>query len=280
MPATSARVALDLEWRVGEHDLRARRVRADRLEHRIDSFLRRAVHLVDDADVGHAEVRLTRVVAQLVPWAVGIDDDDVEVGLDERRVVVAAVPEDHVGFLFRRAQDLLVVDAGEDEVSLGEMRLVLLTLLDRRIGGFEVLVVLEALHCLFREISVRHRVAKDGDLLAGLAEQLGDAPGGLALAGPGADRTDRDGGLARNEHRLARRDQTERGAGGERTRADVHHVLVRHVRVGEDDVVDLMLADEFLERGLGQDRNSLPDTATRRARADTCARRCSGSASR
>jgi len=32
---------------------------------------------------------------------------------------------------------------------------------------------------------------------------------------------------------------------------------VRHVRVGEDDVVDLMLADELLEGGLGQDRNSV-----------------------
>ena len=195
------------------------------------------------------------MVAQLVSWTVGIDDDDVDVGLDERRVVVAAVPQDHVGFLFRCVQDLLVVDSGEDEVSLGEMRLVLLTLLDRRIGGFEVLVALEALHGLFREISVRHRMPEDGHLFAGLAEELGDAPGGLALAGPGADRADRDGRLARSEHRLARRDQAVRGAGRERTRADVHHVLVRHVRVREDDVVDLMLPHELLERGLGQDRN-------------------------
>ena len=248
-------VALDLERRVCEHHLRARRIRVDRLENRIDSFLRRAVHLVDDADVRHAEVRLARVVAQLVPWAVRIDDDDVEVGLDERRVVIAAVPQDHVGFLFRRAQDLLVVDAGEDEVSFGEMWLVLLALLDRRIGGFEVLVALEALHGLFREISVRHRMPEDGDLLAGLAEEFGGSPGGLALAGSGADRADRDGRLARSEHRLARRDQAVRSARRERTRADVHHVLVRHVRVGEDDVVDLMLPHELLERGLGQDRN-------------------------
>ena len=177
------------------------------LEHRIDSFLRRAVHLVDDADVRHAQVRLARVVAQLVSGTVRIDDDDVEVGLDERRVVVAAVPEDHVGFLFRRAQDLLVVDPGEDEVSLGEMRLVLLTLLDRRVGGFEVLVALEALHGLFREISVRHRMAQDGDPLAGLAEQFGDASGGLALAGPVRTAQIATVGLRRNEHRLARRDQ-------------------------------------------------------------------------
>ena len=39
-------------------------------------------HLVDDADVGHAQVRLARVVAELVPGAMRVDDDDVQVGLD------------------------------------------------------------------------------------------------------------------------------------------------------------------------------------------------------
>ena len=35
----------------------------------------------------------------------------------------------------------------------------------------------------------------------------------------------------------------------------MHHVLVRDVRVGEDDLVDLVLAHELLELGLGQDRD-------------------------
>ena len=161
------RVALNLERRRREHDTGARIAFADRLEHGVDSLLCRAVHLVHDADVRHAQVRLTRVIAQLVARAVRIDDDDVQVRLDERRVVVATVPENHVGFLFRRAQDLLVVDAREDEVALGEVRLVLLALLDRRIGRLEILVVLEPLHRLFREVAVRHRMAEHRDLLAG-----------------------------------------------------------------------------------------------------------------
>src|SRR2546430_13935517 len=65
---------------------------------------------VDDADVGHAQVRLAGVVAQLVAGAVRIDDDDVQVRLDERRVVVTAVPQHDIRLFLGRAQDPLVVE--------------------------------------------------------------------------------------------------------------------------------------------------------------------------
>ena len=127
----------------------------DRFEHRVDSLLRRAVDLVDDADIGHAQVRLAGVVAKLVTRTMRVDHDDVDVRLDERRVVVAAVPQNDVGFRFGRSQDPLVVDAGKDEIALGEVRLVLLALLDGRIGCVEVLVALEPLHGLPRQVAVR-----------------------------------------------------------------------------------------------------------------------------
>ena len=37
----------------------------------------------------------------------------------------------------------------------------------------------------------------------------------------------------------------------------MHHVLVRDVRVREHDLVDLVFADQFLERRLGEDRYPL-----------------------
>ena len=249
------RIALDDVRGRGEHDPRAGVVGADRVEHRVDAFLRRAVDLVDDADVRHPQVRLARVVAQLVARPVRVDDDDVDVRLDERRVVVAAVPEDHVGLLLGAVEDRPVVDPGEDEVALGQVGLVLLAFLDRRVGGVEVLVALEALHRLRGEVAVGHRVAQDCDAVAGLAQERRDVPGRLALARAGADRADGDDRLGRGQHRLARRDQPERRAGRERARADVHHVLVRHIRVGEDDVLDLVALDQLLELALRRDRN-------------------------
>jgi hypothetical protein len=133
----------------------------DRIEDGVDPVLGGTVDLVDDADICHPQVGLTRVVAELVARPMGVDDHDVQVRADERGVVVAAVPEDDVGFLFGGSQDPLVVDSREDEVALGEMGLVLLPLFDRRVGRLEVLVPLEALDGLLGQVAVGHRVAED-----------------------------------------------------------------------------------------------------------------------
>jgi len=88
------------------------------------------VELVDDDQVGQAEMRLARVVAQLVARPVRIGHHDVEVRPDEREVVVAAVPEDHARLLLGAVEDPLVVHSGEDHVAPGDVGLVLLALLD------------------------------------------------------------------------------------------------------------------------------------------------------
>jgi hypothetical protein len=255
LAADLLRLALDVERRRGEHDARVVRVLVDRVEHEVDPLLRCAVDLVHDAHVGHAQVGLARVVEQLVAGTVRVDDDDVDVGAHERRVVVAAVPEDHVRLLFGLLEDRGIVDPGEDEVAVGQVRLVLLALLDGGVRRLEVVVALEPLHRLRGEVAVRHRMAEHGDALARPAQELGDAARRLALARAGAHRADRDAGLRRGEHRVARREQDVVGARGEHARADVHHVLVGDVRVREDDLVDPVVAHELHEPALRQDRD-------------------------
>ena len=98
------------------------------------------VDLVDDHDVGHPDVGLARVVAALVTGTERVGNDDVEIRPVEREVVVAPVPQDDVGLELRFAQDRLVVDAGVEDPSGVEVRLVLLPLLDRRLVTIEVLV--------------------------------------------------------------------------------------------------------------------------------------------
>ena len=186
-------------------------------------------------------------------------------GPDERRVVVAAVPDDRVRLGLGRLEDRRVVDAREDEVALGEVRLVLLALLDRAVGGVEILVAREALHGLLGQVAVGHRVAEHGDALAALAQEPGDVARGLALAGAGAHGADGDDRLRRREHRLDGREHAVARAGGERARADVHHVLVGDVRVGEDDLVHLALAHDRARgrpRGRSGSRRDSPRPAS------------------
>ena len=241
----------------------------DRVEHGLDAFGRSRVRLVDDADVGHAQVRLARVVAELVPRPVRVADDDVQVRLDERRVVVAAVPDDHVRLLLGPREDGGVVDPGEDEVPLGQVRLVLLALLDRAVRGVEVLVALEALHGLLRQVAVRHRVPQDGDALPRLAQEVRDVPRRLALAGARAHGADRDHGLLRRDHRRARAEQLVVGPRGHGHGADVHDVLVRDVGVGEDDLVHVLAAHQVGQLLLGEDRDPVRVARARqRSRVD------------
>jgi hypothetical protein len=209
-------VLLDLDRRRREHDLGVRVVLPDRGEHRFEPFLRRAVDLVDDADVGQPQVRLAGVVPQFVPRSMGVDDRQVQRRPYEGRVVVAAVPEDHVGLALGRAEDRLVVDAGEDEVALGEVRLVLLALLDRAVGRVEVLVALEPLHRLPCEVAVGHGVAEDGDAPPRVVQERGDPSRRLALPRARANGADRDDRLRRGQHRLGGREQPERRARGQR----------------------------------------------------------------
>ncbi len=255
MPLISDASPFDVEGRGGHDDRRLGVVRADRVEDGVDAGLVGAVHLVHDADVRHAQVRLAGVVAKLVARPVGIDDDEVQVGLHERRVVVASVPHDHVGLLLGGFQDRGIVDARKDEVPLGDVRLVLLALLDRAVGCLEVLVAREALDNLLREVAVGHRVPENGHALPVVSQELSDPAGGLALPRARPDGADRDRGLRGGQRRVVRGEQAELRAGGEREGARVHHVLVGHVGVREDDLVHLVLANQVCELGLGSDRD-------------------------
>ena len=137
-------------------------------QHPLDGGRAGAVHLVDDDDVGHPQVGLARVVVQLVPRAQRVDDHDEQVGAEEGKVVVPAVPEDHVGLLLGAREDRPVVDAGVDHHAQLDRRLVLLALLDRRVRGVDVGQAREPLHAHRLQVAVGHRVADERDTEAGL----------------------------------------------------------------------------------------------------------------
>jgi hypothetical protein len=72
-----------------------------------------------------------------------------------------------------------------------------------------------------------------------------------------SNRIDGDYGDGRFEHHLVRTDDPEASACGQRTRCDVHDVLVGDVRVGEQDPVDVAFYDQRLESALRFDGDTL-----------------------
>jgi hypothetical protein len=187
-----------------------------------------------------------------------VGHDDVQVGLEERRVVVAAVPEDDVGFLLRLAQDGLVVDAGVDDAADGHVRLVLLHLLDGAVVLRQVGDGGEALHGAgLLEVAVGHRVPHGDDLLARLAEDLADAAARLALAAAGAHGAHADDRLGALQLGQALAQHREVGTRRIDDRREAHHLLVRAVAVGHDTHLGAGARNQLRQRGLVLDGDAL-----------------------
>ena len=192
-----------------------------------------------------------------------VDEHDEEVGADEGKIVVAAVPQHDIGTLLGAREDLAIVNARVDDVSSRDVRLVLLALLDRAIGGVEIGARGEALHPLAREIAVGHRMAQHGRAQAAAAQMLREKAGHLGLAAPRAHGADRDHREVRLQHRGVRTRKQEARAERECARGQVHDRLVRHVAIGEHDLSHLLAARDGLELALLHDGNALRIEGTR-----------------
>ena len=137
---------------------------------------------------------------------------DLDVGLDERDVVVAAIPDDDVapvGIALGSTHDRLVVVARVDDVAAHDVRLVLLHLLDGAVVAFEIGDFGETLHLLGEKVAVRHRVADRHNFQSEPHEDLDDTARRLALAGTGAHRTHRHDRLCAADLGVGRTEQRE-----------------------------------------------------------------------
>ena len=214
--------------------------RLDVREHLLDVVRLGRVDLVDDDDVGHPQVRLARVVAELVPGPERVDDDD-RAGRARRTGSRCCPPSQTMtsASASARSQDRLVVDAGVHDHAQLDRELVLLALLDRRVRGVDLLERREALHAHRLEVAVRHRMPDERDLQAGVEQDAADLAARLALAAAGADGADRDHGLRRSRASSRSGPSRRKSAPAARTiDALCITVLVREVGVGEDDLVD------------------------------------------
>ena len=180
----------------------------------------------------------------------------MQVRAHEGEIVVAAVPEDEIGFAPGLRDDADVIDAGIDDIACGEVRLVFLALFYGAGRARQIGAGLEALHALAFELAVGHGVAHDGGAQAALAQLARQPAAHRRFAAAGAHRRHGDHRHARADHGALRAEQREIGAGGKGARSAMHHFGMGEVAVGEYDLFEFLLADQGFEFGLGQDRNA------------------------
>src|SRR3972149_3069907 len=99
-----------------------------------------------------------------------VEDHEVDVGLDEGYVVVAAVPDYDIGFFLSLSQYPLIVYAGVDYETLLDMWLVLFSLLNGALVLVQVFERGEPLEYFFGKVAVWHGVSDDNYVLPGLTD--------------------------------------------------------------------------------------------------------------
>ena len=89
---------VQLYQRGAAHQVRARVDPVRGFAHLLHIGVRGRVHFRHQHNVGHAQHGFAGVVAGLMAGPQRVDQHDVQVRPDERKVVVASVPENNVGF--------------------------------------------------------------------------------------------------------------------------------------------------------------------------------------
>ena len=249
-------------------------IQRDVLPHRLHPVGIGRVHLVDDEHVRAAEVHFAGIVCQLVSRAMRIEDNDVEIGTIERRVVVSAVPQDNIALLLRLAQDFLVVHTGVNRGAFHDVRFVFLALFD----GAEILVEVgqrpEALRMLHGQVAIGHGMTDHDGIPAELAKLGGNTPRDRALAASGADGADGDDRHFGNQLRAFDAQQPEIGSRGDGARGQVHQRRIGNVAVGKDHHVDEFVVDDLFHLVFFQDGNAIRDRNRPPIARDNGGRRC------
>ena len=173
------------------------------------------------------------------------------------KVVVPSVPENHLPFLFRLPENRLIIHSGVNHDPLGHQVFIFFPFFHRAEILVQVLHRGQALHAHPGEIAIGHGVADHHRLDSQPFQNLPDIFRNSALAASGSDGAngnDRHRGL---QHRPLRPQQDEIRPLGEDPGSLVHHLFVGEIAVGEDDLPDLVVADDLGQSFFRQDGNSL-----------------------
>jgi hypothetical protein len=194
--------------------------------------------------VSHAHVDFARVVEQFVTRPVRVEQDNMDIRLKERRVVVASIPKNNIGFLFRLPQDATEIDSGVDRYSPLDVRLVFFYFLNGALLRDKIVKRGEALNDLIFEVPIGHGVTHYHHLPVEIPQNSGDFAGCLGFAAPGPNGANGYNRLIRLEHSVGGCEQDEIRPFRHGDRSLVHQVGVRYVTVGEGHKVNPMLSDE------------------------------------
>jgi hypothetical protein len=178
------------------------------------------------------------MMGSLVSGSQGIDENDMKAWSDERKVVVAAVPEYDIRLLRGGLEDAGIVGTCKHQRADGKMRLVLFPLFDRALLGIQIPKARKPLQGLALEMAIGHRMADGDNVKAALFESPRQPARDLRLSNTCSHGRDCDDGNARLQHGALWPQQGEIGAGRQRDRCLMHDLDVLDIAVSKNHLVD------------------------------------------
>src|ERR1017187_5543059 len=240
----------------GFDDLRRGVVLSDVLPHDLHRLGIGGINFVNDQHMRAAEVNFPGIIRKLVSRAMRIENNNVEIGLVERSVIVASVPQNDVALLFGLMQDVLVIDTRINRRALHDVRLIFLTLFDGALISFEVGEGGKAFRTLGNQIAVRHGMTDHDWVPIEVPQFRRDATGDGTLAATRANRAHGNHRHFGHELRVVRAQQPEIRSGGRGARGQMHQRSVGHIGIGEHHDVNALAADDFFHPAFFDDRNT------------------------
>ncbi len=94
----------------------------------------------------------------------------VQVRCVEGHVIVASVPNDNVCFFLGRSQNLFIINSRIDNETVGDMRLIIFSLLNSALISVKILHRSESLNNLSAQVTIRHGMPHNHNLITHLPQ--------------------------------------------------------------------------------------------------------------
>src|SRR5512135_1964898 len=102
--------------------------------HSRDVFSFGSIDFVDYRNICPSHVSLSGMIDEFISRPVGIEDDNLKIGPDERQIIVSPVPYDNVRLPFRALKYLRIIHPSIDNYPCPDKGLKFLPLFDRAVA--------------------------------------------------------------------------------------------------------------------------------------------------
>ena len=123
-------------------------------------------------------------------YPMGVSHINQQISLIKRQVIITAIPENDIGFLFRLPDNGFIVNTGLHDSPTVNMRLIFLHLFDGAVMFLQIFNGGKSLDFLFCQVTIGHRMTNNGHTYTCIGQYFCHSPSRLTFPRSGSDSAD------------------------------------------------------------------------------------------